>query len=57
MEFGWTGVVDYSKRNAVEVPKTQYELPGVTEEDHAGVPVAVVPLWRRRDCEDRLPSR
>lgn len=45
MEFDWTGVVDYSKRTPVEVPKTQYELPGVTEEDHAGVPVAVVPLW------------
>jgi hypothetical protein len=45
VEFDWTGVVDYAKRNPVEVPKTQYELPGVTEEDHAGVPVAVVPLW------------
>jgi hypothetical protein len=45
MEFDWTGVVDYSKRNPFEAPKTQYELPGVTEEDHQGVPVAVVPLW------------
>lgn len=45
MDFDWTGVVDYSKRSTVEVPKTQYELPGVTEEDHQGVPVAVVPLW------------
>ncbi|MGH8960346.1 MAG: DUF7405 family protein [Jatrophihabitantaceae bacterium] len=45
MDFDWTGVVDYSKRNPLEVPKTQYELPGVTEEDHQGVPVAVVPLW------------
>jgi hypothetical protein len=45
VEFDWTGVVDYSKRNPLEVPKTQYELPGVTEEDHQGVPVAVVPLW------------
>jgi hypothetical protein len=44
-EFDWTGVVDYSKRNVLEPPKTQYELPGVTEEDHLGVPVAVVPLW------------
>jgi hypothetical protein len=45
MEFDWTGVVDYSKRNRLEAPRTQYELPGVTEEDHQGVPVAVVPLW------------
>ena len=45
MEFDWTGVVDYSKRNPLEAPKTQYQLPGVTEEDHQGVPVAVVPLW------------
>jgi hypothetical protein len=45
MDFDWTGVVDYSKRSRVEVPKTQYELPGVTEEDHQGVSVAVVPLW------------
>jgi hypothetical protein len=44
-EFDWTGVVDYSRRNALEAPETQYELPGVTEEDHQGVPVAVVPLW------------
>jgi hypothetical protein len=45
MEFDWTGVVDYSRRNPLEAPQTQYELPGVTEEDHQGVPVAVVPLW------------
>jgi hypothetical protein len=45
MAFDWSGVVDYAKRNASEAPKTQYELPGVTEEDHLGVPVAVVPLW------------
>jgi hypothetical protein len=45
MDFDWTGVIDYSKRSSVEVPATQYELPGVTEEDHQGVPVAVVPLW------------
>lgn len=44
-EFDWSGVVDYSKRKEVELPKTQYELPGVTQEDHQGVPVAVVPLW------------
>lgn len=44
-EFDWAGVVDYAKRNPVDPPKTQYELPGVTEEDHLGVPVAVVPLW------------
>lgn len=44
-EFDWTRVVDYSKRNKLEPPETQYELPGVTEEDHLGVPIAVVPLW------------
>jgi hypothetical protein len=44
-EFDWSGVIDYSKRNPVEPPKTQYELPGVTEELHQGVPCAVVPLW------------
>ncbi|WP_024794153.1 DUF7405 family protein [Tomitella biformata] len=44
-QFDWTGVVDYAKRTAVEPPRTQYELPGVTLEDHLGVPVAVVPLW------------
>ncbi|MGH9081874.1 MAG: DUF7405 family protein [Acidimicrobiales bacterium] len=52
--FDWAGVVDYSARYTHEKPKTQYELPGVTEELHlspvAGggdgeVPVAVVPLW------------
>jgi hypothetical protein len=45
MEFDWTGVVDYARRSPQEAPTTQYELPGVTEEDHQGVPVAVVPLW------------
>lgn len=44
-EFDWDGVVDYSKRSPVDPPRTQYELPGVTVEDHLGVPVAVVPLW------------
>jgi hypothetical protein len=44
-ELDWTGVVDYSKRHVLEPPTTQYELPGVTVEDHLGVPVAVVPLW------------
>jgi len=44
-DFDWTGVIDYSKRTPVVPPKTQYELPGVTEEDHEGVPCAVVPLW------------
>ncbi|MDE3179093.1 MAG: hypothetical protein KGM47_05470 [Acidobacteriota bacterium] len=41
----WTRVVDYAKRFDAAPPKTQYELPGVTVEDHLGVPVAVVPLW------------
>lgn len=44
-QFDWTGVVDYAKRAPVDPPATQYELPGVTLEDHLGVPVAVVPLW------------
>lgn len=43
--FKWDEVVDYAKRTNVTPPKTQYELPGVTVEDHQGVPVAVVPLW------------
>ena len=43
--FDWAAVVDYSKRTVVAPPLTQYELPGVTEENHQGVPVAVVPLW------------
>ena len=53
--FDWAGVVDYTRRYANEAPKTQYELPGVTEEMHVvayaqhderiEVPVAVVPLW------------
>lgn len=45
MESDRTGLVDYPKGNPVEVPKTQYELPGVTEEGPADVPVAVFPLW------------
>ncbi len=44
-DFNWAGVVDYAKRFGTVRPKTQYELPGVTVEDHLGVPVAVVPLW------------
>jgi hypothetical protein len=43
--FDWASVVDYSKRTALPPPVTQYELPGITEENHQGVPVAVVPLW------------
>lgn len=43
--FDWAGVVNYAKRAVAAAPKTQYELPGVTLEDHLGVPVAVVPLW------------
>lgn len=43
--FNWEGVVDYAKRSYAEPPKTQYELPGVNEEDHIGIPVACVPLW------------
>ncbi|MGH3158516.1 MAG: DUF7405 family protein, partial [Streptosporangiaceae bacterium] len=44
-EFDWAGVVDYARRHPVESPRTQYELPGVTEEVHQEVAVAVVPLW------------
>jgi hypothetical protein len=43
--FDWAKVVDYSKRVQVDPPLTQYELPGITEEMHHDVPVAVVPLW------------
>lgn len=43
--FNWDQVVNYAKRIAGPPPKTQYELPGVTLEDHLGIPVAVVPLW------------
>jgi hypothetical protein len=43
--FDWTKVVDYAKRVEVDPPLTQYELPGVTQELHQDVPVAVVPLW------------
>lgn len=41
----WEQVVDYAKRYEVQPPKTQYELPGITQEDHNGVPVAVPPAW------------
>ncbi|WP_019873458.1 DUF7405 family protein [Sporichthya polymorpha] len=43
--FDWTTVVDYTRRVPVDPPLTQYELPGITEEMHKDVPVAVVPLW------------
>lgn len=45
--FDWTKVVDYARRQQVEYPKTQYELPGVTIEEHGddAVPVVVPPLW------------
>jgi len=43
--FDWAKVVDYSKRTQVEPPLTQYELPGITEEVHHDVPIAVVPVW------------
>jgi hypothetical protein len=43
--FDWSGVVNYAKRQAIEPPKTQYELPGVNVENHCDVPVACVPLW------------
>ncbi len=41
----WEQVVDYARRYEVHPLKTQYELPGVTQEDHNGVPVAVPPAW------------
>jgi hypothetical protein len=45
-QFSWADVVDYSRRQEVETPKTQYELPGLTAEYHrGGVPVIVPPLW------------
>ncbi|HEX5433118.1 MAG TPA: hypothetical protein VFY05_02680 [Candidatus Angelobacter sp.] len=43
--FNWAEVVDYARRFDTTPPKTQYELAGITLEDHLGVPVAVVPLW------------
>jgi hypothetical protein len=43
--FDWAKVVDYAKRVPVDPPLTQYELPGITQELHQDVPVAVVPLW------------
>jgi hypothetical protein len=43
--FDWAKVIDYAKRVQVDPPLTQYELPGITEELHRDVPVAVVPLW------------
>ena len=32
--FDWVKVVDYARRESLELPKTQYELPGVTLEVH-----------------------
>ncbi|MGH9354871.1 MAG: DUF7405 family protein [Terriglobia bacterium] len=43
--FNWDEVLNYARRNNMVPPKTQYELPGITLEDHLGVSVAVVPLW------------
>ncbi len=44
--FDWSGIVDYAGRAQVEVPKTQYQLPGITAEYHPrGIPVEVPPLW------------
>lgn len=45
--FDWAKVVDYAKREQTEYPKTQYELPGVTIEEHGdeAVPAVVPPLW------------
>jgi len=43
--LNWAEVVDYAKRYRVQPPKTQYELPGITQEDHNGVAVAVPPAW------------
>jgi len=42
----WAGVVDYAQRQAVETPKSQYELPGLTGEYHpGGIPAMTPPLW------------
>ena len=44
--FDWSGIVDYAGRAQVEVPKTQYQLTGITAEYHPrGIPVEVPPLW------------
>ena len=43
--FDWSSVVNYARRYQIPIPKTQYELPGVTQEVHLGVPVAVPPIW------------
>ena len=43
--LNWTKVVDYAKRYNGKTLKTQYELPGITQEDHNGVQVAVPPAW------------
>lgn len=43
--LNWAEVVDYTKRYNVQPPRTQYELPGVTQENHNGVLVAVPPAW------------
>lgn len=40
----WARVGNYARKVECVPPKTQYELPGVTIENHIGVPVAVVPL-------------
>ena len=37
--FDWTKVVDYARGEQAEYPKTQYELPGVTIEEHRDDPV------------------
>jgi hypothetical protein len=44
-ERDWAKVVDYARRETLDLPKTQYELLGVTQEIHQGVPVVVPPLW------------
>jgi hypothetical protein len=45
--FDWANVLDYARREQAEYPKTQYELPGVTIEEHGddAVPVVVPALW------------
>jgi hypothetical protein len=44
--LNWADAVDYTRRYEVEVPQTQYELPGLTAEYHqGGIPVLVPPLW------------
>ncbi|MGH2365765.1 MAG: DUF7405 family protein [Chloroflexota bacterium] len=45
--FDWAKVIDYARRETPQVPRTQYELPGVTIEEHGSdaVPVVVPPAW------------